>query len=45
MNNHVWETAWRQDQHQAKIMTEFAENNLEPQKKHFRQFLNLNGIY
>lgn len=45
LNNHVWETAWRQDQHQAKIMTEFAENNLEPQKKHFRQFLNLNGIY
>ena len=45
LNNHVWETAWRQDRQQAEILTEFVENNLEPQKKHFRQFLKSNGIY
>lgn len=45
INQHVWETAWKQDQYQAKIITEFTENNLEPQKKHFRKFLKSNGIY
>jgi len=45
LNEKVWETAWQQDRAQAEIMSEFSNTNLEPQKKHFRNFLNENGIY
>lgn len=44
LNEHVWEKAWRQDRDQAEILTEFAINNLEPQKKHYREYLEKNGI-
>jgi hypothetical protein len=41
-NELVWETAWKQDRLQAELMTEFSQANLEPQKKHFRNFLQSN---
>jgi phenylpropionate dioxygenase-like ring-hydroxylating dioxygenase large terminal subunit len=44
LNEHVWETAWRQDRNQAEIITEFSKNNLEPQKIHYRKYLENNGI-
>lgn len=43
LNEQVWETAWAQDKHQAELLTEFAQENLEHQKIHFREFLN--GTY
>jgi choline monooxygenase len=45
LNEQVWETAWKQDRSQAEIMYEFPMENLEPQKTHFRNFLQINGIY
>jgi phenylpropionate dioxygenase-like ring-hydroxylating dioxygenase large terminal subunit len=42
LNEQVWETAWNQDKNQAEIISKFPNNNLEPQKKHFRDFLKLN---
>jgi phenylpropionate dioxygenase-like ring-hydroxylating dioxygenase large terminal subunit len=44
LNEYVWETAWDQDKHQAELITQFANKNLEPQKLHFRNFLELNKI-
>ena len=44
LNEFVWETAWKQDVAQAEIITEFVDKNLEPQKQHFRNFLNLRKI-
>jgi hypothetical protein len=43
LNEYVWEKAWAQDKQQAELITEFAQSNLEPQKIHFREFLN--GTY
>lgn len=43
LNESVWETAWSQDKNQAELLTEFAQKNLEPQKLHFREFLNGNN--
>lgn len=40
INQQVWETAWSQDKQQAELITEFTQSNLEPQKIHFREFLN-----
>jgi hypothetical protein len=45
LNEQVWETAWAQDKAQAEIITRFADENLEPQKQHFREFLKINGTY
>jgi len=45
LNEKVWETAWVQDKAQAEIITKFADRNLEPQKKHYREFLMLHGTY
>lgn len=39
LNESVWETAWLQDRKQAEIIKQFTNNNLEPQKQHFRNFL------
>jgi len=39
MNELVWEKAWAQDKAQAELITSFATTNLEPQKLHFREFL------
>lgn len=43
LNEHVWETAWAQDKNQAELITKFPQHNLEPQKIHYREFLNSNG--
>jgi phenylpropionate dioxygenase-like ring-hydroxylating dioxygenase large terminal subunit len=40
LNESVWEPAWAQDKAQSELITEFACTNLEPQKLHFREFLN-----
>jgi phenylpropionate dioxygenase-like ring-hydroxylating dioxygenase large terminal subunit len=40
LNETVWETAWGQDKEQAERIVQFPNSNLEPQKKHFRDFLN-----
>ena len=40
----VWETAWSQDKAQAELIQDFPIHNLEPQKTHFRNYLNSNGI-
>ena len=39
LNQHVWETAWAQDKAQAELIDEFTTDNLEPAKRHFREFL------
>jgi phenylpropionate dioxygenase-like ring-hydroxylating dioxygenase large terminal subunit len=39
LNEFVWETAWKQDVEQSGSITEFPNKNLEPQKQHFRNFL------
>jgi nitrite reductase/ring-hydroxylating ferredoxin subunit len=43
LNEMVWETAWAQDKEQAQWLTTHAANNLEPQKRHYREYLRLNG--
>ena len=45
INEKVWETAWSQDKQQAELITNFPQENLEPQKIHFREFLKSNGTY
>ena len=44
LNESVWETAWHQDKSQAELITEIPNENLEPQKIHYRDFLNATGI-
>lgn len=38
-NSRIWETAWSQDKAQAELLTEFNQDNLEPSKQHFRDYL------
>jgi phenylpropionate dioxygenase-like ring-hydroxylating dioxygenase large terminal subunit len=38
-NSRIWETAWHQDKSQAELLTEFNQDNLEPAKQHFRNYL------
>jgi hypothetical protein len=38
-NSSIWETAWHQDKSQAELLTEFNQDNLEPSKQHFRNYL------
>jgi phenylpropionate dioxygenase-like ring-hydroxylating dioxygenase large terminal subunit len=45
INEKVWETAWAQDKQQAESITGFSQENLEPQKIHFREFLKLYGTH
>ena len=44
LNETVWETAWAQDKEQATRIVEQADDNLEPQKLHFRDFLKTHAI-
>lgn len=44
LNERVWELAWAQDKHQAELITNLVNFNLEPQKVHFRDFLKANDI-
>ena len=44
LNETVWETAWAQDKEQATRIVEQSDNNLEPQKLHFREFLKTHAI-
>jgi hypothetical protein len=39
LNENIWELAWAQDKEQAELITDFAMDNLEDSKKHFRQWL------
>lgn len=39
INESVWETAWLQDKKQAELISEINDENLEPSKRHFRNFL------
>jgi hypothetical protein len=44
LNNTVWETAWKQDRDQAELISEINFENLEYQKRHYRNYLKENGI-
>lgn len=45
LNEYVWELSWKQDKSQAESISSFPEENIEPQKQHFRNYLKNNGIY